>query len=107
MNLQQAYEVIGNNGGTVNITVALPDLIEFSKRLINETTNEVKERIKQGQEDLLLSVDETMNRLKVKDRTTLWRWEKKGYLMPVRSGKKCLYKTSDVERLLNAKSATL
>lgn len=31
--------------------------------------------------------------------TTLWKWEKKGYLTPVRVGKKVYYKRADLERL--------
>lgn len=35
--------------------------------------------------------------------STLWRWNKEGYLKPVRIGAKVLYKRSDIDRLLSNK----
>ena len=34
--------------------------------------------------------------------STLWRWEKEGYLAPVRFGKRCRYRAEDVERVAKA-----
>ncbi len=31
--------------------------------------------------------------------TTLWKWEKKGYLTPVRVGRKVYYKREDIQKL--------
>lgn len=45
-----------------------------------------------------------MKRLGIKDRTTLWRWHKKGYLVPAQAGKKLLYRLSQIDQILNAKS---
>ena len=41
----------------------------------------------------------TAERFKV-DLSTLWRWDKEGYLKPVAIGGKRRYKLSDVERIL-------
>lgn len=35
--------------------------------------------------------------------TTLWRWDKMGYLNPVRIGNKVLYRASDIEAMLSRK----
>lgn len=32
--------------------------------------------------------------------TTLWRWHREGYLVPVKVGKKTLYRKSDIDKLL-------
>ena len=32
--------------------------------------------------------------------TTLWRWHREGYLVPVKVGKKSLYRKSDIDKLL-------
>lgn len=31
--------------------------------------------------------------------TTLWKWQKSGYLVPIKIGKRVYYKRSDIERL--------
>ena len=98
-----AYEAMSQNGIAVNITTSSSELFEFGRFLIDTVTEETRNRVKQGKDDVLLSIEDVMNRLQIKDRTTLWRWEKRGYLLPVRSGKKCLYKNSDIENLLTQK----
>ncbi|MBQ8866668.1 MAG: helix-turn-helix domain-containing protein [Bacteroidaceae bacterium] len=47
---------------------------------------------------MYLSAEETARRLKV-DRSTLWRWNKDGYLITTKVGNKVRYKLSDVERI--------
>jgi len=46
----------------------------------------------------LLTAGKTMARLGV-SRSTLFRWEKDGYLKPVRIGAKVMYNLSDVEAI--------
>ena len=36
---------------------------------------------------------------------TLWRWNKIGYLAPVKIGSKVLYRASDIDRILTTKQA--
>ena len=38
-------------------------------------------------------------------KSTLWRWEKQGYLMPVRFGRKVMYRKCDLEKI-NEKKKT-
>lgn len=33
---------------------------------------------------------------------TLWRWKKKGYLVPIKVGRKNVYLKSDIDRILNS-----
>lgn len=89
------------NGVDLTLTIKSSDLMEFGRYLIDTAQEEAVERVKQGKEDVLLTVEEAMALLKVKNRATLWRWEKRGYLAPVRGGKKCLYRRSDIEQMLN------
>lgn len=48
--------------------------------------------------EVYLSAEETAKRLKI-DRSTLWRWNKEGYLVSNKVGSKVRYKLSDVERI--------
>ena len=50
--------------------------------------------------ETFLTVDEAASRLGV-SRTTLWRWDKEGYLKKIKRGKKITYRLSDVERIIN------
>jgi predicted DNA-binding transcriptional regulator AlpA len=36
---------------------------------------------------------------------TLWRWERDGYLVPQRYGRRCRYRQSDVNRVLSAEKS--
>ena len=47
-----------------------------------------------------LTVDEAASRLGVSC-STLWRWNKEGYLTKIKRGKKITYRFSDVERIIN------
>ncbi len=38
-----------------------------------------------------------------KNRSTLWAWSKRGYLVPERLGKQVFYKQSEVNRLMNGR----
>ena len=67
------------------------DLESVVKKVLHEVLNELRPK----DEDKLLTVAETVELLKI-DRTTLWRWEKAKYLVPVRLGNRVRYKESDI-----------
>jgi predicted DNA-binding transcriptional regulator AlpA len=78
--------------GNVNVTFSLNDLKEFFKDFIKEYIPEKEERY--------LTREEVSEMLKVSE-TTLWRWEKEKYLLPVHIGGKVWYKASDINKLFN------
>ena len=53
---------------------------------------------RENKPETYLTAEETAKRLGV-DRSTLWRWNKEGYLLAIKIGSKVRYKLSDVERL--------
>ena len=53
---------------------------------------------RENKPETYLTAEETAKRLGV-DRSTLWRWNKEGYLRSIKIGSKVRYKLSDVERL--------
>lgn len=53
---------------------------------------------RENKPETYLTAEETAKRLNV-DRSTLWRWNKEGYLLTIKIGSKVRYKLSDVERL--------
>lgn len=53
------------------------------------------EEYETSKKERLLSKKQVAERIGV-DRSTLWRWEKENYLVPIRYGKKVRYKESDI-----------
>lgn len=99
-----AYEAMNTDGVVVHVTTTSSELAEFGRFLIDSVVKETKERIKQGEDDVLLTTNEAMNILKVNSQATIWRWGKKGYLTPIRSGGKCFYRKSDIDKILTSKT---
>jgi len=53
-------------------------------------------------EDVLLSKQDVKDKFSVSD-TTLWLWGKKNYLVPIKIGRRVMYRSSDIKRLVNGK----
>ena len=93
MNVQELI----NAGMNVSITISPADLEEFALSIID--------KVKQAQEheqqpESYMTPDEVARVFDV-TKNTLWRWDKIGYLKPVRCGRRLHYKRSDVTRLLD------
>lgn len=86
------------SAGNVTVAVTPADLKEFAIYLM-ENVSADKAR-QQREEKTFLTGAEAQKALGVK-RTTLWRWERSGYLTPVRLGRSPRYKREDIERLIN------
>lgn len=71
------------------------DLEEMVRGLIKD----LKEEEKDKEDSVLLTINETAKRLNV-NRSTLWCWEKQGYLKPIRIGKKVRYRLSTINSIL-------
>ena len=86
-----------NAGTNVSITITPADLEEFALSIID--------KVKQAQDheqqpESYMTPDEVASVFDV-TKNTLWRWDKIGYLKPVRCGRRLHYKRSDVTRLLD------
>lgn len=93
-------ETLLKSGANVAITVTPADLKEFAVSLINET---MRINAVQGNQDNCLSRKEVTEKLHVSE-GTLWRWERNGYLSPLKIGGRVLYRATDIETLLKAKA---
>lgn len=60
---------------------------------------EVKQSEPIRQEETYLSANETAHKLGV-DLSTLWRWNRSGYLKKIKVGKSVKYKGSDIRKLM-------
>lgn len=55
-------------------------------------------------EEITYSVEQVMEQLKIKNRATIWRWQRSGYLPYVKVGKFCRYKKSDIDNIINGRN---
>lgn len=74
--------------------------MDFGKFLINQAKTELETEVIAQQNETYKTRLETCDFLKV-DQSTLWRYAKRGYLMPVEVGGKRMYRMSDLKRILN------
>ena len=82
-------------GASVQLVVNALDLRE----LFLEWQAEAQADAQQQAEETYLTAKECAERLSV-DLSTLWRWDKTGYLPKVKMGKKIFYRLSDIQKLM-------
>ena len=84
----------------LTLSVSAADLKNFALVIIKEAKEQMEATIRAETEARYLSSTETAKKLGV-DRSTLWRWKKRRYLLPVYIGGQPRYKLSDINQLLN------
>lgn len=81
------------------IVVNLEDLTNIVAYVMERQYKRIEEEQAKANETATLSVDEVAKLIGVA-KTTLWQWEKKGILKPLRIGSLLKYKKSDVDEML-------
>ena len=84
----------------VNITLKAGELIEAIDYCVNKTRKELEQQITDSNSETYPSPKRVCEILDV-DASTLWRWNKRGYLCPAEVGGKRRYKMSEVNAILN------
>ncbi len=88
----------------ISITMTGTGLMELTKaiqQVIYEEINE--EKANQQDSDIeLITKQDVIDKLHVSS-TTLWIWEKRKYLVPVKIGRRIFYKRRDVNNLMDGK----
>ncbi len=69
----------------LQVTITLGELIEANRLLIAEVKHKLEQEIADSKAETYISREKTMEILDVSS-TTLWRWKKMGYLVPVSVG---------------------
>lgn len=96
-----------NSGVDVSLTVRASDLKEFASYLVEHTKSELILTITEDKQEVYLTPAEVCEFLKI-DTTTLWRWEKRGYLLSMRIGGKKRYAKSIIkQKFANNKSINI
>lgn len=91
----------------LTVSIRLRDLLEANEVLVKKVRAEAEREIARRvvvYEDTLIAKEEARVRLLGGvDPSTLWRWEKVGYLKPVRIGGKVFYRRSDIDAIIKSK----
>ena len=88
------YRDLLSSGANVSVTLKLEDLREIFK----EVTSSPKSTLKELPAEDFLSRKEVLSILKI-DSSTLWCWEKVGYIKSFPFGGRKRYKSADVEAI--------
>jgi hypothetical protein len=88
------YRDLLSSGANVSITLKLEDLREIFKEMVSS----VKSKSTDQPSEEFLSRKEVLNILKI-DSSTLWSWEKTGYIKSYPFGGRKRYKLVDVEAI--------
>lgn len=92
--LQLAKECPG-----LQVSITLGELVEANRLLIAEAKRELEQEIADSKAETYVSRAQAMQILG-KGSTTLWRWKKLGYLVPVTVGAIDRYRMSDIRRIM-------
>lgn len=85
------------------VSIKLSELVEANTLLIADTKRELEQLITDANAETYPSREKVMEMLDVSE-TTLWRWAKEGYLVPLNVGGKRRYRMSDIKRILDCES---
>lgn len=81
------------------ISISLTDLIECNEALIRRAKAELEQQVTDAAAETYPSAAKVAEILDV-NKTTLWRWAKSGYLVPIEIGGKRRYRMSDIKQIL-------
>ncbi len=84
----------------VTISIKIGDLIEANEALVAQTKEQLEQIINDQSVETYPSREKVAELLDV-DKSTLWRWAKRGLFVPIEVGGKRRYRMSDVRRMLN------
>lgn len=105
-NLLLAHRLISEirkNPSQISLTVTGNGLMELIRAIRTVLLKEVEqEKANSSYQDELITKKEVMDNLHISP-TTLWLWEKKKYLVPVKTGRRVFYKRRDIEKLKEGK----
>lgn len=87
--------------GTI-LAVRADDLVNANNQLIDQVRADLEREIHEKRTAAFLTREMVLERLNVAP-STLWRWQKSGYLVPVNVGGQRRYKSTDIDAILEGK----
>ncbi len=97
--MDDLISILRQGNANVRLEVSGADLLALSNELINRAKSELSAEIAEARKEKYLTKEEIKEICGVCD-TTLWHWNRKGYLRTVKIGNKVRYRQSDIRRIL-------
>lgn len=92
-------EIMRSNSSSQQLfIVSAQDLIDIIDTSVKKTIQELKESVSKSNNDNLVPLKEVAETLNV-SRCTLNRWNKDGYLIPIKIGRKVFYRQNDINKI--------
>lgn len=95
-----SIQEIIKTGANFTVSIGINDLRDWHKEVIEDTKRELEQVVISDKMETYPTPKQVSEMLNV-DLTTLWRWNKKGYLKTVEFGGGRRYKMSEVRALMN------
>lgn len=89
----------------MTVSIRLRDLLEANEALVRKVRSEAeREQARRDRQagDRLVQKEEARQLLGGPNPSTMWRWEKAGYLTPVKIGVKVFYRRSDIDAIIKS-----
>jgi len=87
-------------GVNLTVSISINDLIEFHKQVIEDTRRKLEAVVISDKAESYLTPKQVSEMLGV-NLSTLWRYSKRKYLVPIEVAGKRKYKMSDIKAILN------
>ena len=98
------YELLESGQSNLIIQVRGEDLLKFTEDIMERAAENERLRIEnEEQRDILIPKEQVLTMLGVCD-ATLWQWSKRNYLVPVKAGRKVMYRKSDIDKLFKERA---
>ena len=81
------------------VTITAGDLVKANSQFIADVKRELTEEISRKESVTYLTREMVVKKLNVYP-STLWRWKKRGYLVPINVGGQLRYKSTDIDKIL-------
>ena len=106
VNMEELFNILSEGKAHVRVEMDAADLKAFSDELIRRAKDELGSMVEAARKERMLSKTEVKELFGVCD-ATLWHWDKKGILKPVKTGNKVLYPEHEVRKALGQRNQIL
>ena len=104
--MDDLFSILSDGKAHIKVEMNAADLKAFSDELIQRAKDELGTMVEAARKERMLSKSEVKDLFGVCD-TTLWHWDKKGILKPVKTGNKILYPEYEVRKALGKRNQPL
>lgn len=104
--MEDLFNILSEGKAHVRVGMDAADLKAFSDELIRRAKDELGSMVEAARKERMLSKAEVKELFGVCD-ATLWHWDRKGILKPVKTGNKVLYPEYEVRKALGQRNQIL